>query len=301
MATPRCRVIVNLTAGVRSTAKKWPGIKRLLRDGGLGFDVDFTEGVGHAIQLAATAAGQGYELVVAVGGDGTANEVANGLLASGGEATLGYIATGTGSDFRRSLGLPKDLRQACLRLGSPRAVVMDVGAIEYMAGGERVKRYLINQAGLGFDGVVVEATPRVRLLGGTVPYLVGLVRTLLSYGNKDVLIDLDGRALRMRACSIVVANGSYFGGGMHVAPHADLRDGLFDVVVVGDVGRLELVLALPKVYKGTHLEHPKVSWERAAVVRVEASQRMLLQVDGELVGEAPASFSIVPGALRVAV
>ena len=304
MSMPYAKVIVNPVAGASSTRRKWPGIRRLLKQVGLSFDHVYTEGIGHAVELARVAAGDGYQYVVAVGGDGTVNEVANGLLhAEEPHGTaLGIISTGTGSDFARSLGIPRHYASACSFLAGSRRSLIDVGVVEYQHQGQTWRRFFVNGAGVGFDAATVAATERLpKYLGGTVPYLTGLLRTLFGYRNKPVVIRLGDKVESARILSVVVANGSYFGGGMHVAPEASLSDSLLDVVVIGDIGKLELLKALPMVYKGTHGRHPKVKMGKAARITVESSEPVLVQADGELLGEGPASFWLMPAALNVLV
>ena len=304
MSIPYAKVIVNPVAGASSTRRKWPLISRLLRRVGLSFDYEYTEGVGHAIELARAAASDEYHYVVAVGGDGTVNEVANGMLcpAAASSTALGVISTGTGSDFARSVGIPRHHVGACSSLTSSRRVLIDVGIVEYQSKGESVRRFFVNAAGIGFDAAVVETTERLpKYFGGTVPYVAGLLRTLFGYRNKSVILRIGDRVEGACILSVVVSNGSYFGGGMHVAPEASLNDNLLDVVVIGDIGKFELLKALPMVYKGTHGNHPKVNIEKAANVAVESSERVLVHADGELLGEGPASFWLMPAALSIVV
>ena len=302
MSIPQAKVIVNPVAGASTTYRKWPRISRLLRHAGLSFDHEYTEGVGHAIELARAAVGAGYRYVVAVGGDGTVNEVANGILNStaASSTSLGVISTGTGSDFARSVGMPRHYVNACSSLSKGRKSVIDVGVVEYRRNGQLLRRFFVNAAGIGFDAAVVENTERFpKYFGGTVPYLAGLLRTLLGYRNKSVTLGIGDRAETACVLSVVVANGSYLGGGMHVAPDASFNDSLLDVVVIGDVGKVELLRALPMVYKGTHGDHPKVSMEKAARITVESTERVLVHADGELLGEGPASFWLMPAALSI--
>jgi len=302
VAIPHAKVIVNPVAGAFSTRRKWPSIRRLLRHVGLSFDYQYTEGIGHAIELAKAAAGEGYRYVVAVGGDGTVNEVANGLLHAAGQddTALGVISTGTGSDFARSVGISRHYVSACSSLTGSRRSLIDVGVVEYHSQGRTWQRFFVNGAGVGFDAATVAATERLpKYLGGTIPYLAGLLRTLFGYRNKPMIMRLGNRIESGRNLSVVVANGGYFGGGMHVAPEASLNDSLLDVVVIGDIGKFELLKALPMVYKGTHLTHPKVSLEKAARITIESSEPVLVQADGELLGEGPASFWLMPAALNV--
>lgn len=304
MSIPHAKVIVNPVAGNYSTRRKWPHISKLLRHVGLSFDYEYTEGVGHAIELARAAVSDGYRYVVAVGGDGTVNEVANGVLHSTNpsDTALGIISTGTGSDFARSVGIPRNYISACSSLTSSRRSLIDVGVVEYTSKGQALRRFFVNAAGVGFDAAVVETTNRLpKYFSGTIPYLVGLFRTLFSYRNKSVTLRIGDKVETTRILSVVVANGSYFGGGMHVAPEASLNDNLMDVVVIGDVGKFELLKALPMLYKGTHGTHPKVSIEKASNVTVESSERVLVHADGELLGEGPASFWLVPAALSIVV
>jgi len=304
MSTPRAKVIVNPVAGAYATRRKWPRLSRLLKHIGLSFDYEYTEGVGHAMELAKVAASDGYRYLVAVGGDGTVNEVANGILHStnSGDTALGIISTGTGSDFVRSVGIPRDYVSACSYLTSLRRLLVDVGVVEYKSEGQSLQRYFVNGAGIGFDAAVVEATQRLpKYFGGTIPYLAGMLCTLFGYRNKSVVLSLGARVQAKRILSVVVANGRYFGGGMYVAPQAELDDGLLDVVIVGDLGKFELLKALPMVYKGTHINHPKVSIEKATHITIESSERILVHADGELLGEGPASFRLVPAALSIVV
>ncbi|MFC1981895.1 diacylglycerol/lipid kinase family protein, partial [Chloroflexota bacterium] len=126
-------------------------------------------------------------------------------------------------------------------------------------------------------------------------------RTLLSYRNKSVILRIGDRVGAARVLSVVVANGGYFGGGMHVAPEAGLDDSLLDVVVIGDIGKFDLLKSLPMVYKGTHGGHPKVSMEKAEKISVESPEPLLVHSDGELLGEGPASFWLIPAALSIMV
>lgn len=304
MSIPRAKVIVNPVAGAYSTRRRWPRISRLLRHVGLSFDYQYTEGVGHAIELAKAATDDGYRYLVAVGGDGTVNEVANGILHStgAGNTVLGVVSTGTGSDFARSVGIPRHYVRACSSLTSSQRLLIDVGVVEYKSKGQSLRRFFVNAAGVGFDAAAVETTERLpKYFGGTIPYLAGLLRTLVGYRNKSVVLRIGDKVEAARILSVVVANGSYFGGGMHVAPEASLNDNLLDVVVFGDVGKFDLLKSLPMVYKGTHGTHPKVSMEKAATINVESSERVLVHADGELLGETPASFWLMPAALSIVV
>jgi diacylglycerol kinase (ATP) len=299
------RLIVNPVAANGAVGKNWPRIRDFLQAEGVSFDAVLTEAPGHATQLARQALDDGYRTIVAVGGDGTVNEVINGLVEEGAvdpEVTLGIVPCGRGADFARMLGIPRDYMEAChqlLRL-EPRPV--DLGKITCLREGREVEHYFINAAGLGFDGEVSDLVNRFpKVLGGTITYLACLFIGLITYRNKNVELSFDGQHARGRLNSVIVCNGCYFGGGMFIAPGALFDDGLFYVVILGNLNKLEVVVNVPRVYRGTHLTHPKVSHFAAQEVHVEARERMFLQAEGELIGEAPATFRIIPQALKVLV
>jgi diacylglycerol kinase (ATP) len=298
--------VVNRVAAGGKTASVWPAIEKELRSLGLAFDSRFTEAPNHATALAREAVEQGYETVVAVGGDGTVNEVVNGLLAPGAiraGAILGVIITGRGSDFARTIGIPSDYAEACARLAGERTMTVDLGLATFHQEGEQRQRYFVNVGGGGFDAEVAHRANRApNFMGGTIPYLTSLVTTLFAYRNKAVELILDDQEpIRMVVNSVVVANCQYFGGGMKVAPEADPNDGLFDVVVIGDIDKIEFLMTVPKVYDGTHITHPQVDTYRAKRVEVRSEQDLLLQVEGEVCGHTPLTFQIVPSALQIRV
>jgi len=297
------RLIVNPVAGNSQGARLWPRLREELHREGAAFDTVLTEKPDHAVELARQAVADGCRLVVAVGGDGTIHEVVNGLVTEGRVAegvVLGAVCCGTGADFARTVGLVREPLAAARRLvhGSDRCI--DLGVIHCWREGREIVEYFPNAAGLGFDGeVCVRVNRKSKAGGGTIPYLISLVATLMAYENKPVVLSLDDRTLQQRANAVVVANGRYFGGGMHIAPDATPDDALFDVIIIGDVSKLELLVQVPRVYRGTHLSHPKVGAYRCRSVRVESAQRLILQADGEYVGEAPATFRLLPAALTV--
>jgi diacylglycerol kinase (ATP) len=297
------KVIVNPAAGANSTRRKWPDIRSLIKAAGINFDFQFTEAKGHGIELARKAASEGYRFLVAVGGDGTIHEVANGIMDSKqNETVLGIISTGTGSDLSRSTGLSQDIPRACSALNSQRRLVIDMGQVEYQVKGETKQRYFINSAGIGFDAEVVAATERLpKYFGGTIPYLTGLFRSFIGYRNKKVSFNLGSQSEQARVLSIVVANGRYFGGGMHIAPEAKLDDKLLDVVIIGNFGKIELIKNLSRVYKGTHLTHPKIRLEKSTAISIQSDKPFLIHADGEILGEGPVSFRLLPAALCLVV
>ncbi len=301
---PFAKLIVNPAAGAGKTAKRWPQIKSYLEKMGLRYEHVLTEAPGHAVTLAADAVKKGYELIVSVGGDGTINEVVNGLYQSGSlkDVTLGIIGTGTGSDYIRTIGIPQKPEDACLRLPDSVKRTLDLGCVEYNNGGSPVKRLFVNFAGCGFDAEVARATKKnFKALGSVPSYLAGLFSTFLTYQGSKVSLKIDGEENSGRIFAVIVSNGKYGGGKMKVAPDADPGDGFFDVVRIGDLDKLDLLSSLPRIYRGTHTTHPKVSIKRAREIEIHSVQKMPLQADGELLGETPARFSILPQALNIIV
>ena len=295
---------MNPTAGAGRTAKKWPQIMGLLKSNGLRFEHDLTEAPGHAIELAKSAAKKGYELVVSVGGDGTIHEIVNGLYDAGsmGDVMLGIISTGAGNDYIRTIGIPRHHEEACRCLMKPRKLVVDLGVVEYVSNGQITKRLFVNFAGLGFDAEVVKATTqRFKALGSLPSYLIGLLTTFLSYENREVSLELDGQAEERKVCVILMGNGKYGGGGMLTTPHADPTDGLLDVLIIDALSERDLLWSLPRIYRGTHLTHPKVTVKRAREIDIRPTQQMSVEADGELLGEAPARFHVLPAALTVVI
>jgi len=298
------RIIVNPTAGAGRAAKKWPQISSYLKNIGLSFEHDLTESLGHATELAKSAAKKGYELVVSVGGDGTINEIVNGLYDSGSirDVMLGIISTGTGSDYIRSVGLPCQFKEACQRLVNPRKLLVDLGVAEYTSNGRNGKRLFVNCAGLGFDAEIVKATTqRFKAWGGKPSYLAGLLTTFLLYHNRKVSLRVDGKTEDKKVCTILVSNGKYAGGSMLVAPHADPTDGFLDVLIIEELSKPDLLWSLPRIYRGTHLTHPKVTLEKARDVYIQSMQQASLQADGELLGETPVRFQVLPAILNLAI
>ncbi len=304
MPLPYSKFIVNPAAGAGKTARRWPHIMALLKSTGLRFEHDLTEAPGHATELAREAAQKGYEQIVSVGGDGTINEVVNGLYASGNikDVLMGIISTGTGGDYARTIGLRRPYQETCRCFVNPRKLTVDLGVTQYMSEGQTVQRLFVNFAGMGFDAEIVRrTTQQFKSLGSVASYLLGLFTTLVSYKNRAVSLVIDGEVVNRDVCTVIMNNGKYGGGGMLTAPDADLTDGYLDVLIIGNLSKPDLLRSLPSIYKGTHLAHPKVELRKAREIEVRTEESLLLQADGELLGQVPARFSILPQALNVIV
>jgi len=243
--------------------------------------------------------------VIAVGGDGTVNEVTNGLVDDNGKgrATLGIIGAGTQNDIAHMLKIPWDYIRACQLFDGFKKATIDLGAVEYTLHNQKARRYYINTAGVGFVSDVIESSMsnfKLKAIGGGVPYAIRLVPRILSLSNKDLLISIDGETRKERDFSLIVNNGRYLGGG-RVFPNATPYDGLLDVAILGDMSKLEALLDFPFFYTGTNINLPKVKMQKARTVTVDSIQKIPLQIDGELIGETPATLWVVPYALEVAV
>jgi YegS/Rv2252/BmrU family lipid kinase len=273
-------------------------IREALERAGAGGTFVETERPGHAIALTEEAARDGAEAVVAVGGDGTVNEVVNGLLRvpEARRPAFGVVPDGTGNDYGFLLGLrPGDLDGAARAIAAGRTHVLDAGEVN--------GRFFANGVGLGFDGAVAEAAARVRYLKGFPAYLWSVVNVLRSWENFTLTLTADGRAIEGRAFLAAVANGPRSGGGFLLAPQAKADDGLFDVCRLGDLGRLEALRHLPKALDGSHVGLPWVTILRAREVVLASDRPLTAHVDGNLVTGAahpePLRFRILPRALRV--
>ncbi|MFC1946215.1 diacylglycerol/lipid kinase family protein [Chloroflexota bacterium] len=304
MADRWMKLIVNPAAGAGRAGRQWPQVQGLLGSIGLRYEHALTEARGHGIELAREAVRAGWEVVVSVGGDGTVHEVANGMHQAGGgnDVTLGIIGIGTGTDYLRTLGISRRFEEACRALPLAGRQQVDVGLVDYTLDGKPQQRLFVNFAGAGFDAEIVRrTTQQYKSLGSLGSYLMGLLATVATYRNPEVTLAVDGEVSTRKACTVLVSNGRYGGGGMCPAPNADLTDGVFDLLVIGDISRPDLLWSLPRIYRGTHLTHPKVSLVNAREVSLTSARPLSLQADGELLGGLPARFSILPGALTIAV
>lgn len=298
-------VIVNPRSGGGLSEKRWASVVGPITDGLGAFDTRFTEAPGHARTIAFEEATAGRQLVVALGGDGTISEVADGLVAAGGQAELGIIPRGTGGDFRRSLGIENQLFDAAEHVRKTKSRKVDMGRVSFVAhDGTASSRHFINVTSLGFSSTVAKrANDASKKLGGRISFLSAVVRSLLTYDNAEVMVSVDGgEARRMTVLLAAIGNGRFFGGGMKICPEAMLDDGHFDLVTVGDLGRLEVLAKIHRIYSGNHLSMKEVQSVRCRQLHVTAADpagEIPVEIDGETPGRLPASLTIVEGALRL--
>lgn len=301
-------VIVNPVSANGRTGRNWPHIAEELKNAGLKFDARLTSNPGEAVQLTRKAIQEGYLNIVAVGGDGTLNEVLNGFFESDDarpvnpEARLGLIPSGTGRDFIKTINYSRDIRDVSRTLARNQTRTIDVGQVRYMdAEGRQASRYFINVAGMGMDAETVDRVNRTtKVFGGKISFLWGTIATLVQYRNRELTLEIDGVACyHGEATMVAVANGQYFGGGMRIAPEASLDSGHFDIVVVDGMTKLEILANLYRIYLGSHLSHPRVHLMRGKHIRSTSSQKVFLQVDGEQPGVLDAEFELLPRKLQL--
>lgn len=297
--------IVNPNAGNGKGRKDWERISSLLERSSIAVTGQFTESKGQAIDFARKAIEAGYRKIISIGGDGTLNEVVNGVLTQtacpSNEVALALIPVGTGNDWGRMFGIPLVYEGAVNVIRENKQLLHDAGVITYHTGNEKHTRYFINIAGLGFEAMVVTRTNKAKDKGRSnkAIYFYNLLASLISYKKTEADITIDGRTTRSRVFSINVGNGRYCGGGMRQTPDAIPDDGLLDITVIKEFGRIEIIRNLQLLYDGTILSHPKVDGYRTSSMKVTSGAILYAEADGESLGHTPLEFSVMPGALRV--
>jgi diacylglycerol kinase (ATP) len=291
--------IVNPEAGGGKTRRKWPEIRDYLYQRGFEAQFRFTTGPGEGIALARRAVETGFDLVFAVGGDGTANEVANGLMTAIGPVRMAVVPTGTGHDLARSLGL-RNAHEAidAVALGGERA--LDLGIARWSEGGKQRSRYFLLECSTGFVTDVNRMVNRKwKRFGHLVSYAGGTLNRMRHEMAREFSWELDGVGASGRSLALVAFNCEYFGGGMHAAPGAAYDDGLLDVIRVGDVSRSEAIAILARIYRGKHLDRPKVHRQAVKTARIFA-EGAWFDLDGEVIAPTPVEISVIPRAITLA-
>jgi diacylglycerol kinase (ATP) len=305
VSDPAFLVLNPASAGGR-THRNWPAIRAALGSAGVTFDLHRTTAEGDATHAVRDALAGGYRTIVVVGGDGTLNEAVNGFFDSagdpiGGEASIALLPSGTGGDFRRVARIPSGLDAAARLIASGSKRSIDVGRVDF-ADGKR--RFFVNIADCGMGGEVVARINRSAHkrggVRGSAMFLGASLATLWGYTSRVARVEVDGVTSERDVRSVVIANGRYFGGGMRVAPDAELDDGRFDVVIIGETGRTRALTGIPSLYRGRHVRRREVEVHRARVVRVSCEAApMLFDVEGEQVGTTPATLTCLPSAIRL--
>src|SRR5215212_1110187 len=307
-------VIVNPKSASGSTESRWAQIASDLRAHFGAFQVAFTKKQGNGILLAKRGAENGRKFIIACGGDGTINEVANGILESGASVELGVLPSGTGGDFRRTLQMPTGTREAAKNLKTGETKKIDVGRIKFFNHeGVEISRYFLNVASFGLSASIIERVKTKNkfdwlphdLLRGKATFAVSTLQEVLDLNFVTVRVRIDENEEKtLNTINFAVANSRFFGGGMKIAPDACINDGFFDIVNIGDMRTAKILLNAYTLYNGSHLnlsEVKHINAKRVEVKSADSNNEIHLETDGELPGKLPAIFEIVPEALKVRV
>jgi len=298
----KAELIVNLTAGGGKAHKYLNTVLKYLKENGLNFKVCTTSYQGEAVELAQKAADDGAELIVSVGGDGTVNEIVNGIMKSKNDPPLGIIPLGWANDFIKSTNIPSDIMEACKILIRGKIKEIDIGIINE-------KIYFANICGVGFDAEVAQLAnrmkskyPNLHILSAFV-YVFATVKKLLSpFSYHNVKIKFDGQEIHSKILFIAISNGKFYGGRFKITPEAILDDGLLEICTVEEMGRLKYLMSIPKVFKGTHESIKGINFYRAKEVVIQSSELILAQVSGEVIeGQKEFTITILPKRLKLIV
>jgi len=294
MEKRRYFLIVNLIAGQGRCKELFPKVKQELDRRGIEYDLHCTNEPLEAIDVAEMGIAAGFTHIVAMGGDGTVNEVANGLVGSA--ATLGVIPAGTGNDFIRMAGIPADYADAIALLETGRIREIDLGRV-----GE--DRYFVNGLGIGIDAQVARDVLKMERMRGALAYLYAAVKEVFRFQAFPVSLSGDGWTAEHTCISLGIANGKYCGGGFKLAPLADIDDELIDIAAIEDFAKLERLIRLPQARKGSHLKLSRVHYRQERAVTVSSPSRLIAHIDGEPYHLPRDSFevTVAPKALRVLV
>lgn len=310
MTTPsKIAAIVNPCAAGGRTARRWPELQNLLETSLGTVTTKFTPAPGAAALIAREFLREDYDLLIAVGGDGTINEVANGFFEHDQlirpDARLGILPLGTGGDFRRTLQIPSNPSQAVEILAKGIPLRIDVGKVSFQANrGACDSRYFVNMVSFGMGGLVAARSSNAfRRLGGKAAFLWATAAAFFSYRGRQVKLKLDGAPdeAPFFVTNVAVGNGQFHGGGMRPCPTAKLDDGTFEVTVIEYTGAMDLIRNLPMLYSGEIYQHPKVHHLRAKSLAAESADSTHIEVDGESLGTLPLQVSILPERLPVLV
>ena len=307
-------MIVNPKSASGSTEERWAKTASELRTHFGAFNVAFTGAPGDAVTIAEEAAKAGRQLIIACGGDGTINEVANGILRSGEDCELGILPSGTGGDFRRSLAMPASTGDAAAALKEGITRTIDIGKVTFDdLNGDPAMRYFLNVSSIGLAAHVIKRVKNTKALDwlpgasvrGKANFAVSALHEVIGHDPVFIRVRVDnGEENTLQTLAFCVANARYFGGGMMISPDARLDDGLLNIVNIGDISAAKIILNAYSLYRGTHQSLDQVDTTTARKIEISAvddAVPIFLETDGELPGQLPAVYEIVPAALKVRV
>lgn len=298
----KTELIINLTAGGGKPRSHLKTIFKYLKENEFNFEVSYTSHHGEALELAQKAADKGMDLIVSIGGDGTVNEIVNGIMKSKNDPSLGIIPLGWANDFIKSTDIPSDIIEACKILIRGKIKKIDIGAINSQI-------YFANVCGVGFDAEVAllanqmkSKHPNLRILSAFV-YVFATIKKLLSpFGYHHVKIKLNGQKIHSKILFIAIGNGKFYGGRFKITPRAILDDGLLEICLVEEMGRFKYLSIIPKVFKGTHANIKGINFYRAKEIVIQSSEPVLAQVSGEVIeGQKEFTITILPKSLKLIV
>lgn len=300
--------VVNPNSGNKRTARDWPNLHRSLVENNIDIEYEYTTSQGEGIALAKQAQISGFKKIIAVGGDGTVNEVLNGLFAEREEllegTELAILEHGTGSDFVRAFQQKKGIENFIKLLKRNKSIKVDVGKINFHSfKGSHESRYFLNAVNLGIGAEVVHrVNNNSKALGSKLTYFTGTIAALLNFKSIEVSCQLDdGQTIEGKFKGIIVCNGQYMGGGMHIAPQALTNDGLFDIVFIKDISRLRFLTRFPTIYLGKHISLPEIAVYSSRKLSVITKKQIIFDADGEIPGLSPIDLKIIPSCLTLRV
>lgn len=301
-------VVVNPNAGIGKGQKDWDKISGILMHHQFDYKAVFTTGRLHALNLTIEhIEKEGFRQIIVVGGDGTMNEVVNGVLSQKAvestAVTLGMISVGTGNDWVRTFHIPTHYAGAIKIIKKQKTMLQDAGIVRYMNGSGWSERFFVNMAGMGFDGLVASKTNADKEKGRSNPllYFKHIFTSLFAFQAIQTRIVVDDRVLNENIFSMGIAIGQYNGGGMMQAPDARVDDGLFDLTLIKKMSKWSIVASVRRLYDGSIGKHKKVEILTGKKIRIEPELPILLEADGESLGQSPFEFDIIPRSLRVIV
>lgn len=301
-------VLVNFHAGGMKCKRDWPKIKKYLEEAKLKMYIVFTERKFHGMEITQSLIEkEGFKKVVAVGGDGTLNEVVNGILKQKrfktGDVRVGMITVGTGNDWSRMYEMPESYKKQVKLLTKGHTFLQDVGQVKYLHSDDRENRYFINIAGMGYDALVAQKTNMMKERGksGPIAYLINLITGLFQYKSVHLNIEADGKQIFSgKVFSMSIGICKYNGGGMMQLPNAISDDGLFDIMVIRKTTKLRIITNIKLLYDGTFIKMPEVSLYTGKKVTISSQpvRKLYLETDGESLGHSPLDFTVIPLAIR---
>ncbi len=298
-------MIVNPHSSGSKAIKLWPIIKENLEKERFDFEYEFTKGRMDAYYLTIKAIKDRYRKIIGVGGDGTINEIINGIFnqnfANPEDIIIGVIPTGTGNDWGKTIGIPNNYFQAIEVIKNGKIIEQDVGKVLYYENNEEKRRYFVNIAGMFFDAVVTKNTniSKDKNKSGTFSYLLNLITSLFKYKPQKAKIIIDGEIINEKIFTMAVGICKYSGGGMMMLPDAIYNDGYFDITLIKDVPKMQVIRNIKKIFDGSFVNLKWVKQFRGKNIEIESKEKIYLEVDGENLGHTPFKFSIIEKSLNV--